>query len=62
MSDQELITLKEAAAIVGVEPITIRRWAAGGRLALYRFGPRSLRVDAQEVRALVEVVPTASVA
>lgn len=53
-----LITLPAAAELLGVDPVTIRRYASRGRLTLYRIGPRMLRVDRGEVLSLVERVST----
>lgn len=49
---------RSAADRIGVSEKTLRRWIAEGRLRGYRLGPRMLRVDADEVDALFEVVPT----
>jgi len=52
-------TLADAAARHGVHPRTIRRRIAEGQLTGYRFGPHLLRVDPDEVDALLRPVPTA---
>jgi len=49
----------EAAARVGVSTKTVRRWIASGQLAGYRMGPRLLRVDPDDVDAMLTLVPTA---
>ena len=46
-------TLIEAADYVAVHPKTVRRWVATGRLTAYRAGPRLLRVDLNEVDAML---------
>lgn len=56
---RHLIPLAEAAKRLGVDPVTLRRWGAQGRIHLYRIGPRFLRVDVDELDALVEIVNTA---
>lgn len=38
---------------------TIRRRIADGSLTGYRFGPRLIRVDMEEVAALLSPIPTA---
>lgn len=58
MPERRLVSLPEAAELLDVDPITLRRWGAKGRLKLYRIGPRMLRVDANEVEALARPVPT----
>jgi excisionase family DNA binding protein len=44
-------TINDAAHYLGVNPRTIRKMAATGRLTLYRNGPRLIRVDLNEVDA-----------
>jgi excisionase family DNA binding protein len=51
-----LVTTKHAAAVCGVHPYTIRRWIAEGRLRGYRSGPKLIRVNLDDVAALI--VPT----
>ena len=51
-------SLAEAAARTGVSVRTLRRRVAEGRLTAYRCGPRLLRVDTEEVDALMKPVPT----
>lgn len=46
----------EAADILGVTPLTIRRWIASGRLKAYRIGPRLVRIDAESVEALKQPI------
>lgn len=49
----------QAAARVGVSTKTVRRWIASGQLAGYRMGPRLLRVDPDDVDAMLTLIPTA---
>lgn len=49
----------EAAAYAHVSPRTIRRRVADGTLTGYRFGPRLIRVDLDELEALLRPIPTA---
>ena len=49
----------EAAARVGVSTKTVRRWIASGQLAGYRMGPRLLRVDPDDVDAMLMLIPAA---
>lgn len=48
----ELISLQEAAKRLRLDPKTVRRYVANGRLTGYRVGPRALRVRAAQVAAL----------
>lgn len=47
------VPLAEVAAEVGVHPRTIRRYVSSGRLTAWRVGPRLLRVDVDEARAVL---------
>lgn len=59
-AEPEYVSIPEAAREVGVHPKTIRRWISAGRLHGYRFGPRMIRVDRTEVRAMLKPLATAS--
>ncbi|MCH7656251.1 MAG: helix-turn-helix domain-containing protein [Chloroflexi bacterium] len=37
---KDLLSVGEAAEVLSVHPDTLRRWAAGGLLSVYRVGPR----------------------
>lgn len=56
---RRLVSLSEAADYLGVTALTVRRRIADGRLTGYRIGPKVLRVDLNEVEALVSPIPTA---
>ncbi|SDS21584.1 DNA binding domain-containing protein, excisionase family [Friedmanniella luteola] len=58
MSDRRLDSIQAAAEAAKVSPITIRRRIASGDLAAYRFGPRIIRVDLNQVDALFTQIPT----
>jgi excisionase family DNA binding protein len=47
----DLLTVSEAASILRVTPITVRRFIAGGRLKAVRVG-RGVRIDRQALDAL----------
>lgn len=49
-------SIANAAAYVGVNPKTIRRWIASGRVTGYRAGPRVIRVDLNELDATLAPV------
>ena len=46
-------SLAEAAARTHVSTRTLRRWIAHGRLNAYRAGPRLLRIDPEDVDAMM---------
>lgn len=55
----KLVTLAEASAWWHCHPCTIRRAIARGEVTGYRFGPRMLRVDPDELAGALRVIPTA---
>jgi excisionase family DNA binding protein len=50
---QKYITIREAAARLGLAPITIRKFLTAGKLRRYKVGARTL-VRASEVDSLVK--------
>jgi excisionase family DNA binding protein len=46
-----------AAEYADVHPMTLRRWAAAGRLPMFKFG-RGVRVDLNDIDALMRRVPS----
>jgi excisionase family DNA binding protein len=48
----QYITIKDAAAKVGVHPRTVRRWIEDGLIDAYRVGPRVVRIDAASLDSL----------
>ena len=46
-------SLTDAAARTNVSVRTLRRWIAEGRLTAYRAGPRLLRVDPDDLDAMM---------
>jgi len=48
----ELLTIGEAAAVVGVHPSTIRRRIEKGKLTAFRVGPRLIRVRRSDLERL----------
>lgn len=52
-------SVAEGAEHLDVHPRTIRRMIAEGRLTGYRLGPRIIRVDLNEVDALLQPIPSA---
>lgn len=51
-------SLAEAAEYAGVHVNTLRRHIASGYLTGYRFGPRAMRVDLDELDRVMRPVPT----
>ena len=54
-----LESIPKAAEIYGVHHSTLRRYVSAGRITGYRFGPRMLRVDLDEIDALLRPLATA---
>ncbi|WP_067473483.1 helix-turn-helix domain-containing protein [Dietzia timorensis] len=56
---RRLDSIPNAAENYGVHHSTIRRWISQGRIHGYRFGPKMLRVDLNELDALLRPLATA---
>lgn len=56
-TSDELLTVKEAAALLKVSPYTIYRWVSAGRLPGVRYGRRVLRLRRSDVEAARSGVP-----
>lgn len=54
---RRLATLSDAADYARVNPRTLRRRIADGSLTGYRMGPRLVRVDLNELDALLAPIP-----
>lgn len=52
MSEQEWLSIAEAAAVWRVSRITVHRWIKQGRVRAYHVGPRKVRLRASDVDAL----------
>lgn len=50
---EQFITVSELAAHCGVDQRTVRRWVTSGRLAAFRFGPRTLRIRKADADAFL---------
>ncbi len=57
---RRLASIDAAAAYVGVNPRTVRRRIAAGELTGYRFGPRLIRVDLDQLDAVLRPIPSAA--
>jgi excisionase family DNA binding protein len=51
------MSMAEAAEYANVHPSTLRRRIADGQLPAYRVGPKLLKVDIEDVEALIRPVP-----
>lgn len=56
---RNLRSLGDAADYAQVSPRTLRRYISAGRLTGFRIGPRAIRVDLDEIDALLRPIPTA---
>lgn len=57
-SQRRLVSINQAADYASCSPKTIRRRIADGSLTGRRFGKRLLRVDLNELDALLRPIPT----
>ncbi len=55
---RRLESIEHAADYLGVSTKTIRRYIAAGRVVGYRTGPRLIRVDLNELDAMLRPIPT----
>jgi excisionase family DNA binding protein len=55
-SVQRLDSLNNAADYAGVHVKTIRRWISAGRLTGYRLGPRLIKVDLDQLDAMLQPI------
>lgn len=46
------LTIAEVADLTGTSQPTVRRWIARGQLRAYRYGPRNIRIDPADLRAM----------
>lgn len=57
MSEQKLITIKQAAALLGVTPLTLRNWDKSGKLTAFRHPLNNYRVyKRSDIEALIEQI------
>jgi excisionase family DNA binding protein len=52
-SDLDLLTLPEAAALLKVSVVTLRRWIKQGRILAYHVGPRKVRINRRDLTKAV---------
>ena len=55
----DLVTIQQAADLLGLNHVTVCRQIAAGRIPVERLGPRALRVKRADVASLLAPVPTA---
>lgn len=58
-SRRRLVSINQAAEYAACDPKTIRRRIADGSLTGYRLGKRMIRVDLEELDALLRPIPAA---
>lgn len=51
--DLDLLTLGEAARLLKVSVVTLRRWIRQGRLPAYHVGPRKVRIKRSDLTTLL---------
>lgn len=51
--DTDLLTVREAAGLLKVSAVTIRRWLKQGRLPAQRVGPKAIRISRRDLAALM---------
>lgn len=56
----DLWDVHQTARALSVSTTTVRRMVADGRLKAYRYGPRLIRIDPADVRALLRPVTMAA--
>jgi excisionase family DNA binding protein len=49
VNDWDLLTLTEAATLLKVSVVTLRRWIKQGRLPAYHVGPRKVRIKRSDL-------------
>jgi excisionase family DNA binding protein len=54
--ESELLTVQEAAALLKVSSVTIKRYLKQGRLPGYHLGPRAVRIKREDLSGLLKAV------
>lgn len=49
-------SIQQGAAWLGVDPKTIRRWIAQGRIKAVRVGPRLIRIERESLLVLAKPI------
>ena len=55
---RHLVGINQASDYADVSTKTLRRWIAAGRIPAYRVGPRLLKIDLNELDAMLRPIPT----
>lgn len=53
---EQHLTIAQVAELTGTSDSTVRRWIARGELRAYYFGPRAIRIDPADLRAMRQQV------
>lgn len=56
----EHVTVYEAARILGMHHVTVRRFISEGKLAAYRVGNRHIRIPLDAIEKILVRIPTAA--
>jgi excisionase family DNA binding protein len=54
-----LVSIDETAQLLGCTDRSVRRWIADGKLTAYRLGNKLVRLDLDDVYAMLREIPTA---
>lgn len=52
MTEPAYLSISDAARHLGVSRDTVRDWIKAGKLPVYEFGPRTVRVKIEELEAV----------
>lgn len=59
VATRKLVSITEAAGMLGVHPRTIRRYVASGVVAASKVGPRTIRIDIDDLASALHPIPSA---
>ncbi|MGC4933856.1 helix-turn-helix domain-containing protein [Gordonia sp. DT30] len=55
-TNTKMVTVNEAAEMLGVHRNTIRTWIASGAIRAQRLGPRMIRIRVADIEAVIQPV------
>lgn len=58
----DLLTANEAAQLLKVSPVTIKRYLKQGRLLAYHVGPRAIRIRRKDLQQIMQPTQTGEMA